>query len=109
MKVFLPANFFLDGYSVPFRFDRNGNGGGILLHISDDLPSKLLSMNKKIEGFFVEINLRNKKKWLLSCSYNPTKMQILNHLAELSKNTDVYLCKYDQLLFLGDFSAGVED
>ena len=109
MKVFLPANFFLDGYSVPFRFDRNGNGGGILLHISDDLPSKLLSMNKKIEGFFVEINLRNKKKWLLSCSYNPTKMQISNHLAELSKNTDLYLTKYDQLLFLGDFNAGVED
>ena len=42
-------------------------------------------MNKNIEGFFVEINLRNKKKWLLSCSYNPTKMQISKHLAELSK------------------------
>ena len=66
-------------------------------------------MNKNIEGFFVEINLRNKKKWLLSCSYNPTKMQISNHLAELSKNTDLYLTKYDQLLFLGDFNAGVED
>ena len=36
-------------------------------------------------------------------------MQISNHLAELSKNTDLYLTKYDQLLFLGDFNAGVED
>ena len=103
------SQFFLDGYSVPFRFDRNRNDGGILLHIRDDLPSKLLSINKNIEGFFVDINLRNKKKWLLSCSYNPTKMQISNHLAELSKNTDLYLTKYDQLLFLGDFDAGVED
>ena len=108
-ESFPPSQFFLDGYSVPFRLDRNGNGGGILLYIRDDLPSKLLSMNKNIEGFFVEINLRNKKKWLLSCSYNPTKMQISNHLAELSKNTDLYLTKYDQLLFLGDFNAGVED
>ena len=106
MNVFLLAILFLVGYSVPFRLDRNGNGGGIFLYIRDDLPSKLLSMNKKIESFFVEINLRN---WLLSCSYNPTKMQISNHLAELSKNTDLYLTKYDQLVFLSDFNAGVED
>ena len=63
----------------------------------------------KTEGFSVETYLRNKKKWLLSCSFNPTKMQISNHLTELSKNTDLYLCKYDQLLFLTDFNAGVED
>ena len=35
-------------------------------------------------------------------------MQISNHLAELSKSTDLYLTKY-QLLFLGDFNAGVKD
>ena len=63
----------------------------------------------KTEGFSVETYLRNKKKWLLSCSFNPTKMQISNHLTELSKNTDLYLSKYDQLLFLTDFNAGVED
>ena len=60
-------------------------------------------MNKNIEGILVEIHLGNDKKWLLSCSYNPTKMQILNHLAELSKSTDLYLNKYDQLLLLDDF------
>ena len=36
-------------------------------------------------------------------------MQISNHLAELSKNSDLYLSKYDQPLFLGDFDAGVDD
>ena len=36
-------------------------------------------------------------------------MQISNNLAELGKITDLYLTKYDQLLFLGDFNAGVED
>ena len=51
----------------------------------------------------------NKKKWLLSCSYNPKRTQISNHLAELSKCTDLYSTKYDQLLFLGDFNAGLED
>ena len=33
-------------------------------------------------------------------------MQISNHLVELSLSTDLYLTKYDQLLFLDDFSAG---
>ena len=62
-----------------------------------------------MEGFLVEVNLCKKKKRLLSCPYNPRKTQISNHLAELSKSTDLYLSKYDQLLFLGDFNAGVED
>ena len=57
----------------------------------------------------MEINLHGNKKWLLNCSYNPKKVQISNHLVELSKSTDLYLTKYDQLLFLGDFNAGVED
>ena len=38
-ESFPPSQFFLDSYSVPFRLDRNGNGGGILLYIRDDLPS----------------------------------------------------------------------
>ena len=108
-ESFPSSQFLLDGYSVPFLFDGNGNGGGILLYIREDIPSKLLIMNKSIEGFFVDINLCKKKKWLLSCSYNPKKMQISNHLAELSKSIDLYLTVYDQLLFLGDFNAGVED
>ena len=36
-------------------------------------------------------------------------MQISNHLAELRKNTDLYLTKYDQLLFLGDEDSSVKN
>ena len=28
---FPEGQFFIDGYHTPFRYDRNGNGGGILL------------------------------------------------------------------------------
>ena len=66
-------------------------------------------MNNNIESSFVEINLRNKKKWLLSCSYNPKKALVSIHLAELNKLIDLYLTKYNQLLFSADFNAGVED
>ena len=50
-ESFPPGQFLLDGYSVSFRFDRNGNNGGILLQIRENIASKLLSMNKNIEGF----------------------------------------------------------
>ena len=47
-ESFPPSQSLLDGYSVPSDFDRNGDGGGILLYIREDIPSKLLSMNKNI-------------------------------------------------------------
>ena len=64
------GQFQIHGHSEPYRFDRNGNGGGILVFIRDDILSKLVESQMKIEGFFIELNLR-RKKWLLYCSYNP--------------------------------------
>ena len=45
------GQFLIDGYSVPFRLDRNENGGGILLYVRNDIPSKLLSMNSNLRAF----------------------------------------------------------
>ena len=50
-ESFPPAQFSLDGYSVLFRSDRNGNDVGILLFIRGGIPSKLLPTNNNIEGF----------------------------------------------------------
>ena len=55
--------------------------------------------SSQVEGFSVEINLRNQKKWLLCCSYNPKKDLITQHLYALSKSIDVITSKYDNLLF----------
>ena len=75
-----------------------------------DIPLKLLLVEENlIEGFFVEINLRNKKKSLLSCSYNPKKTSLSNHIVELSKSLDLFTTKYELLLFLDDFSMGMEN
>ena len=54
------GHFHIHGFSEPYRFDRNGNGGEILLYIHEDIPSKLILTQMTIEGFFVEINLRKK-------------------------------------------------
>ena len=59
---FPTGQIHIHGFFKPYSFDRNGNGGGILLYICEDIPSKLILIKMTIEGIFVEINLR-KKSW----------------------------------------------
>ena len=35
------GQFFINGFSSPFRLDRDRNDSGILLHIREDVPSRL--------------------------------------------------------------------
>ena len=35
------GQFYIDGYSTPYHFDRTSHGGGILLYIKEDIPSKI--------------------------------------------------------------------
>ena len=58
------SNFKITGFSSPFRLDRSGNGGGIILYTRKDIPAKLLSsytLPNICECMFIEINLRNRK------------------------------------------------
>ena len=71
--TFPDSQFLIKGFSVPYRLDRAAKGGGILLYIREDIPSKRIkkvTFDESFEGFFKEINLKS-KKWLLVYSYNP--------------------------------------
>ena len=49
---FPDGQFFLDGFGTPFRLDRNGNGGGIMLFTRNDIPAKVVSTDgRPIESF----------------------------------------------------------
>ena len=54
------GQFLIYGFPEPYRLDRNSNGGGILLYIREGIPSKLIDTKMTVEGFFVEVNLREK-------------------------------------------------
>ena len=58
------AQFCVEGYSTPYRLDGTCKGGGLLLYVRDDIPSKQIKLkfieNEAFGGFFVEINLRKK-------------------------------------------------
>ena len=86
---FLRAQFQMTDFSVPCRYDRNGKGSGLLLYIREDILSKLLISKSKcnIETLSFVVNLR-KRKWFLSCSYNPHQNVISNHLECLNRLTD---------------------
>ena len=102
---------FTKGYSKPYKLDPGSNGEGILLNVRDDIPSRLLTNYKikdNLELFLVEVNIQ-KKKWLLSCSYNPHKGNISNHLHHLNKGLDVYLKSYDNILTMGNLNSEVSE
>ena len=106
---FPEAQFLIEGLYSSFRFDRNINGGGIILCVREDIPTKLLSHDFPcVESVFVEINL-HKKKWLVNCSYNPHKSNIINHLNIISRSLDIHSTKYENIVLLGDFNACVDD
>ena len=70
-ESFPVGQFLIKGFSTPFWWDRNCHGGGILLYIRKNIHSTLLYIEENgIEGFHTEESLKNKKKWLLNCSYN---------------------------------------
>ena len=101
------GNFLIDGFSTPYRLDRNSNGAGLILR--EDIPSNLVEAEAKpIEGFYIELNLRN-DKWLLNCSYNPHKNNIGNHVKALSDFLDSHSSTYEKVLILGDFNVEVDD
>ena len=61
------------GFPYQYRLDGNGNGGGVIVYVREDIPSKLLSKHcfkDDIVGLFAEIIFR-KSKWFLDGIYHP--------------------------------------
>ena len=106
-----PLNQFkIEGFSKPFRFNRTNKGGGIIIYIRSNIPSKIIKNNlpKNIEGLFVEINLHN-KKWVIFGGYNPNKAIISDFLSHVGSSLDILIRNYDNFLLLGDFNSEMKD
>ena len=43
---FPSSQFMIEGFSVPYRFDRNRSGGRVIVYIRDDIPNKQLVKHK---------------------------------------------------------------
>ena len=64
-ESFPQRQFLIAGYNLPFRADRNRNGGGIIIYVREDIPcreiEKTHSTKRNLEGIFLELNLRRSK------------------------------------------------
>ena len=105
------SQFMIDGFSMPYRRDRNAHGGGILVYFRNNITSKLLKIENlpsDIEAIFIEMNIKS-KKWLVCCTYNPNKSLIENHLRQLQKQLEAFSERYEHFLIMGNFNADVSD
>ena len=97
------SEFNVEGFSTPFRLDRDKNDGGIILYIrSYIIASKLTSFTfpNGIVAFFIEINLKG-NKWLICFSYDPNRIFVSNHLDHIAKGINAYSKKYEKTLLMG--------
>ena len=71
-----PNNQFnIEGFCKPYRMDRNKFGGGVMIFVREDIPSKQMTNHTipdDIESLFIEINLK-KSKFLLLGGYRPPR------------------------------------
>ena len=109
---FTEKQFYIEGYTKPYRVDRNCDGGGILIYVRKDIPSKELkkhNFTKNIEALFVEINLR-KNKFLLVGTYHSTHPEYgtsdNDYFEQIGFSLDVY-SNYDRFLLAGDFNVQI--
>ncbi len=104
---FPTAQFSIEGFSTPYRLDRNRHGGGVMIYVREDIPSKQLKRRGfqcDIEGIFIELNLR-KEKWLLLGTYHPPSVPDAYYFDKISNSLDLYLDTYDKFVLTGDFNA----
>ena len=95
---FPKAQFLVDGFFEPYRYDRNKRGGGIMIYICENIPSKLLekhNFSDDTEGLFVALNFR-KVKWLLFGTYHPPSQNYIYYFNQLDNAIDTYN-NYDKI------------
>ena len=105
------AQFRIDGFSAPFRLDRNRFGGGAIIYVREDIPCKQLTKHilpDNLEGIVVEINV-GKTKWLLFGGYRPPRQQAEYFLKHVNYALDTYRQTFDKFLLARDFNIEETD
>ena len=106
-STFPTSQFLINGFCRPYRQDRNRNGGGVLIYVREDIPSKELkpkNLAADIEGIYVELNFR-KTKWLLLGCYHPPSQNDEYFFGQLRDSLDQFSHSYDRYMLIGDFNA----
>ena len=94
-----------------FRLNDNKHGGGILLYVQNNINTILLTDHvfpNDSGASFTEIKVIT-CKWLVCCSYNPSRINVSTHLEQIRKSLDIYSKKYENILLMGDYNVDVKE
>ena len=106
-ETFPEKSFIIPGFKAPFRQDRNRHGGGIMVFVREDIPSRMLPTIKgfeDFEGLFIEINLR-KSKWLLLATYKPPSLSKEFYFSRVNKALDAFGSNFENIILMGDLNT----
>ena len=77
-NTFPTSQFYIEGFLMPYRLDRNKNGGGKIIYVRKTFPLKS-TLPEDIEGIFVEINFqKTKSSLLLLCGIITHLLRMIN-------------------------------
>ena len=105
-ETFPTAQFLIEVFKKPFRYDRNEHGGGLLIYVREGIPAKQKTEFKfpnDIECGMVEINLHN-KRWLLFGIYRPPSQNEKYFLEQMGKAIDHHSNDFENIVILDDFN-----
>ena len=96
-ESFPSEQFIVDGFKTPYRLDRNRTGGGIIIYVRHDIPSKALTKFKlpdcdkhgPLEWIFLELRLKE-SKWLFMGGYSPPSQNNAFFINSMTSALDFY-------------------
>ena len=103
---FTGNEFLISGFKKPYRLDKTGNSGGLLVYVSSHIPSRIITdfiFPVGFQAIAFEIILKD-RKWLIVSLYNPEKRDGSNFLNVLSEMYDFYSKKYEHCILVGDMN-----
>ena len=92
------GQIYVEGFTMPYRLDRNHNGGGVIIYVREEIPSNILEKHRlpqDVEGMLVELNFRKMKWWLFGTYHSPSQ-NYQNFFETLDKALHCY-SSYDRI------------
>ena len=104
--TFSASQFYVNGFTNPYRLDRDRNGGGVFNYFCENIPNKKLENHiaNDIHGMFIELNLR-KTKWLLLGCYHPPYKSNNCFFYDTKNDFNKLREKHAKCIIVGDFNS----
>ncbi|XP_014673473.1 PREDICTED: uncharacterized protein LOC106813766 [Priapulus caudatus] len=101
---FPDAQFCVEGYRL-YRRDRTTTGGGVMVYVRADIPSRRIKRGepKTVEALNIELVINN-KKWLMMAAYKTPTMANRTFSEDIITSLDTSMQHHENLLLIGDLN-----